>query len=243
MVFLLSFASYVSNFLNGIYEFLTETLQSIDIDNKLQFLCEYNILVSFIVFAAFFAYTLFIRKDKSYWNFRDPVNIIITIILLALYAFFADRSINLSAFGLGTVLVHPFTLIIIAKLYGPMVAAGFGAAEYIISFIQNPNDPLMFGLFFIYTLGGLIHGLILYERKTSYLRCLWARLAAVLVCNIILIPLVRAGVYTHEAPLSVFIPQTITTNIIQVPIQALLGYVSLIFVRWFRERFQYREGI
>ncbi len=239
MNYLMSVASVIKDLLNLLYSNLTQAFQSIHLDERLAFLCKYHLVICLLFFLAFSVYTVFFYKKQSFVNFENPVKLVITILLLFMYYFLADKSINLSSFGLGLITVHPFLLIIVAKLYGPWPAASFGAVEYLLSRIGSSDGPPMFAIFFIYAIGGMIHGLILYERKTAFWRCLLARLVTVVLCNVFLLALVRAGTYTHTDPLSVFIPQTITTNILQIPIQAILGYISLLLIKKLRQYFEF----
>lgn len=239
MEYIMAFASTINSFLSYIYSSLTLFFKSINLDGILAPFCKYNLLISFLIFAALTVYFVFFDKKQSLRNFEDPKNLIITLCFLPIYVVLSNRNLNLSSFGLGTITVHPFLLIIIAKLYGPVFTGAFGAAEYLLFYVKNPNDPLMFSLFFIYAIGGFLHGWIIYDYKTSFWRCILARLVTVVLCNVILIPLVRAGTYTHAAPLSEFIPQTITTNILQIPIQAILGYLSLRLIKLLRRRFEF----
>ncbi len=173
-------------------------------------------------------------------NYVDPKNLVIMLCLLGLYYFLADKSVNLSEVGLGTITINPFLLMVVAKLYGAIPTAVFGAAEYFIyATFVNHDDPLMFALFFIYAIGGLIHGYLLYNHKTAFWRCLVTRIITVILCNIFLISFVRAGTYTNIEVLSTFIPQTITSNILQVPVQAIVGYISLRLIKLLKANFEF----
>ncbi len=239
MKYLVAAGFGISDFLNYVYSSLTIFFQGIQLDKYLSFFCEYNLLVSVFVFLLFATYFVFFDKMKTYHNLTLPKNLSILLCLLFLYYFLSNKSVNLSALGLGTITINPFLLMVVAKLYGAIPTAVFGAAEYFIMCIKNSNDPLMFSLFFIYAVGGMIHGWILYEHKTSFWRCLLARVITAILCNIILIPFVRAGTYTHAEALSVFIPQTITSNILQVPIQSFVGYIALRLIKLLRKKFDF----
>lgn len=232
-------ASYINIMLNGLYSSLTTFFQSIHLDDKLEFFCTNHLLVCSVLFSLMLVYFIFFDKTKSYMSFTNPVNIVVVLIFIPIYSFISTKNISLDFLGLDAVTIHSFILIIIAKLYGPLMAGAFGGLEYILSFISNPNTPLMFSMFFIYSIGGLIHGWVLYEKKTSFWRCFLARFLTVLLCNIFLISFARAGTYTHQEALSVFIPKTITSNIIQLPIQAVIGYISLLLLRELRKKFDF----
>lgn len=239
MNYLLSFATSLKTALDTLYATLTVFLQNINLDEKLQFFCEYHLVVSFTVFALMLVYFIFYDKKQSYLNFTYPKNIIIFLLFFPIYYLTASKNINLEALGLGSVAIHSFILVVLGKLYGPIMTGAFGGAEYIISYIISPGSPLMISMFFIYAIGGFVQGWILYEYKTSFWRCFLARFLAVILCNVILISFVRAGIYTHLVPLSVFIPQTIVTNIIQLPIQSVIGYIALLILKKLRKKFDF----
>lgn len=239
MKYLLMLGSSINEFLGSIYATLTEFFQTINLDSHLAVFCEYNILVCFIAFALILPYFIFFDKEQTAYNFANPKNIVIMLFLFGVYYLLENRPVNLSAIGLGTITINPFLLIIVAKLYGAIPAAAFGVAEYFLACITSPNDPLMFGLFFIYAIGGLIHGFFLYNHRTSFWRCLVSRIVTVVFCNIILLSFVRAGTYAQLELLSIFIPQTITSNILQIPIQAFVGYVFLRLIKILRKRFDF----
>lgn len=244
MNLLLSLAVGVRKFLDAVYNSSTAALQKMNIDSHLAIFCKYHLLICIIIFAAMLIYFIKYDKTQSYYNFIDPKNYCISIVLMGVYVFLSSRGINLKSFGLGTVLIQPIILIIIAKLYGPLFAGGFSTLGYIFSFLWlmrggGSATPFMIGLLFAYAIGGMIHGWILYEHKTSFWRCLVARLVGVFLCNIILIPLVRIGVYTHSEPLSVFIPKTLVTNMLQIPFQAVIGYLALRGIKILRGKFEF----
>lgn len=244
MNLLLSAAVAVRKFLDAVYNSLTYILQKINIDSHLAIFCKYHLLICIIIFAALLVYFIKYDKKQSFVNFIDPKNFCIAIVLMAAYTFLSSRGINLKNFGLGTVLIQPVILIIIAKLYGPLFAGAFSTLGYILSYLWlmrggGSATPFMIGLLFVYAIGGMIHGWILYEHKTSFWRCLVARIAGVVLCNIILIPLVRIGVYTHSEPLSVFIPKTLATNMLQIPFQAIIGYAVLRGIKILRGKFEF----
>lgn len=239
MNFLIELALPLKNMLDSLYAVLTAYFQNINLDDKLAFFCTNHLLVSSIIFILLLVYFIFFDKSKSYLSFTEPVNIVVVLIFIPIYTFLADRNINLDQLGLGSISIHSFILIVLGKLYGPLMTAAFGALEYILSYIASPNNPLMFSMLFIYAIGGLLHGWILYEKKTSFWRCFLSRFITILLCNIFLISFVRAGIYTHLVPISVFIPQTITSNIIQLPIQAVIGYISLLMLREIRKKLEF----
>ncbi len=239
MEYLAIIGEAINNFLNNIYSILTEYFQSINLDGIMAGFCKYHLVVSMVVFLLILTYFIFFDEDKTYLNLMIPKNIVILLVVFGLFYAVSDKSVNLSVIGLGTITVTPVLLMAVGKLYGAIPAAVFGAAEYFVISAKDQSAPLMTALFFIYAIGGLIHGWLLYKEHTAFWRCLVARVFTVILCNILLIPLVRASFYAHAEPLSVFIPQTITTNVLQIPIQATLGYFVLYIIKKLREQFDF----
>lgn len=233
---LVSLFDPINSALGVMYESLVSFFQYIKLDDALSFFCKYHLLICALIFVLMLIYFCAFDKSRSYMSFTEPWNIIIVLCFIPVYMFFSERNMDLSLFKLGTVSIHSFILIIIAKLYGPIMTATFGGLEYILSYINNPNSPLMMSLFFVYAIGGLIHGWILYEKRTAFWRCLVARILAVFLCNVILIAFVRAGVYGD--PISMTIPAALATNIIQIPIQSLIGYIALLLLRFIRQKME-----
>ena len=235
--FLLKIFDPFNEFLGVIYKGMIAFFQDIKLDDTLAFFCKYHLLICSLIFVIMLIYFCVYDKSKSYSSFKEPWNIIIVLAFIPVYMFFSERNLDFSIVGLGSIPIHSFILIVIAKLYGPLMTAAFGGLEYILSYIANPNSPLMISLFFVYAIGGMIHGWILYEKKTAFWRCLVARVLAVVLCNALLISFVRAGVYGD--PISTTIPATLTTNIIQVPIQTVIGYISLLILRFIRKKLEF----
>ncbi len=239
MHYFVTLGTNINTSLNNIYAALTVFFQSINIDERLAFFCRYHLLISILVFLPMLAYFVFFDKKATYRNFILPKNLVIMLVFFGIYCFMSDKTVSLSYIGLGTITINPIILLVVAKLYGAIPAAVFGVAEYFYMCVETQDDPLMISLFFIYAIGGMLHGWILYEQKSSFWRCLLARVVTVILCNIILIPLVRASFFSHSAPISVFIPQTITSNILQIPIQTIVSYVALQLIKILRRNFDF----
>ncbi len=229
----------INDFLGSIYENLILYFQHIKLDDALAFFCKYHLLICSLIFFLMLVYFCTFDKSKSYLSFREPWNIIIVLVFIPIYMTLSEKNMNLSTVGLGTVPIHSFILLIIAYLYGPLMTAAFGGLEYILSYINNPNSPLMISLFFVYAIGGLIHGWILYEKKISLWRCALVRFLSILLCNVILICFVRAGVYGD--PISITIPSALTSGIIQLPIQTVIGYVALHITQYLVENLNFKR--
>lgn len=241
MNFISNIRTSVEEFLNQFFAILTSFFQSINLDENLEFLCTYNLLVCSIIFIALLVYFIFFDKTKSYYEFAEPMNIVVLLICIPIYSTLSEKSVSLEFLGLGSIPIHSFILIVLAKYYGPLITAAFAGFEYILTYISTP-DNFMFSVLFIYSIGGLIHGWLLYEKKASFWRCLLARFLTILLCNIMLLSFVRAGEYSHNSMLSYFIPNSIVSGLIQLPLQAVLGYFALLAVKFVRVKLELTRG-
>jgi len=74
-------------------------------------------------------------------------------------------------------------------------------------------------------ISGMLYGWIIYAHRTTYTRCLWAKMLVNVVCNIVLVPLIITETVTTEMVDSITL--TIVSNICLAPLQALLIYIAL----------------
>ncbi|MBE7012443.1 MAG: hypothetical protein E7415_07205 [Ruminococcaceae bacterium] len=229
----------VEQFINDALTSLSNFFQDINLDNTLSFFCKYHLLICALVFIGFVIYFVAFDKKRSYLEFTEHVNIAVFVVCIPLYSFLSDKSISLDFIGLISVPVHSFILIVLAKYYGPLFTGAFGGLEYLLTYLNSSGTPLMFSVFFVYAIGGFIHGLILYEQKTAFWRCLLARFGAILLCNVILLSFVQSG--TLKMPLNLFLSDAILSGLIQLPVQAVIGYVSLLLVKPIKERLEFQR--
>ena len=190
-----------------------------------------NISLVILVFAALLFYMVFIRQHSVLNKLRDPSNYFAAGALLIIYAFFTETPIKI-----GPELSLNFGLVVMplaAKLFGPIIAGAFGIIQYATSFVMHQGEAFNLSAMLVAGIGGMLYGWIIYARRTRYIRCLWAKLVVNVVCNIILVPMVQGGATATE--IVSFITQSIVTNVIMAPIQALLIFVALLIMKKIRE--------
>ena len=216
----------ISRMLSDIEGFVTPVTQQLY--PVLRYLSRINIWVVSVVFAAMLGYLLFIRHHHIMKKLKRSVNYFSAGALLLIYVLVSETPIRVGP--VVNVNVGLIVMPLAAKLFGPVLAGGFGIIQYITSF--SISSMLVAGI------SGMIYGRIIYMRKTTYLRCLWAKVLVNVVCNIILVPMFNAEVLTNE--MMTVIVRNISMNILLAPVQALMIFVSLIIMKKIRKGI--REG-
>lgn len=190
-----------------------------------------NIPVVILVFGLILFYLVFKRKHTIREKLGDPKNYYFLGAMLLIYVFLADNPIRLGptfsiSFGL---VVMP----IVAKKLGPLVAGAFGIIQYAAMFILHSGEAFSITNLLIAAISGMIYGRILYVRPTTYLRCLWAKFAVNMLCNVMLVPMVTVD--TMSAELADYITNTIVSNIMLAPIQAVAIFLAIIALKKIKE--------
>ncbi len=190
-----------------------------------------NIYIVSAIFVGLLAYMLFVRKHTVLNKLTNPRNYFAAGVLLLVYAFFTVAPLRLGPemslnFGL---VVMPMA----AKIFGPVLTGAFGILQYATSFVMHTGESFNLSAMLVAAISGIIYGWFIYMRKTSYLRCLWAKLTVNVVCNVLLVPFVTGNVMSEQLVDS--ITQNIVNNIILAPVQALAIFVALIILRKIRE--------
>jgi len=189
----------------------------------LKFISYINIELVVCVFAALIFYMFFVRHHHVKRKLRKPKNYFIAVLLLVIYAVFTELPIKIGPefsvnFGL---VVMP----IAAKLFGPILAGAFGIIQYATSFIMHTGEEFNLSAMLVAGISGMLYGWIIYAHRTTYTRCLWAKMLVNVVCNIVLVPLIITETVTTEMVDSITL--TIVSNICLAPLQALLIYIAL----------------
>jgi len=96
-------------------------------------------------------------------------------------------------------------------------------------FILHSGEAFSITNLLIAAISGMLYGWILYVRPTTYFRVLWAKFAVNMLCNVILVPMLTANVMSTE--LADFITNTIVSNIMLAPIQAVVIYASIMALK------------
>ncbi len=190
-----------------------------------------NIYLVVLAFGAMLFYLLYVRKHSILPKLTRSTNYFAAGALLLLYALLTEAPLVLNSdfklnFGL---IVMPMA----AKLFGPVLSGAFGILQYATSFVMHSGEAFHLSSMLVAGLSGMIYGRIIYMRRTTYLRCLVAKLIVNVVCNIILVPMVYGDTMTTE--MANGISQSIITNVFLAPVQALAIYCALLIMKKFRK--------
>lgn len=190
-----------------------------------------NIYIVAAILIGLLAYMIIIRKHTVVNKLTNPRNYFAAGALLLIYAFLAEAPLKMGPdmslnFGL---VVMPMA----AKLFGPVLAGAFGVLQYATSFVMHSGEAFNLSAMLVAAISGILYGWFIYMYKTSYLRCLWAKLTVNVLCNVILVPFVTGDVMSEQLVDS--ITQNIVNNIVLAPLQALAIFVALLILRKVRE--------
>ena len=108
---------------------------------------------------------------------------------------------------------------IVECLFGPVAGCLFGGALDILKYALKPTGPFFFGFTFNVMLAGIIYGSILYRKPVSIKRIVAAELLIKILINCIL------NTLWISMPLRVF------KNVIMLPIDSLILYFALTYVK------------
>lgn len=108
-------------------------------------------------------------------------------------------------------------------LFGPVTGGIFGGMLDILKYIVKPTGEFFPGFTFNAILAGVIFGLITYKRPLSLVRVFAAKLAVILVCNVLLSTLWLSMLYGNA--FMAILPMRLLKNMIMWPIDSLLFYM------------------
>lgn len=197
----------------------------------MRLLSSVNIYLVSAVFLLLLFYLTAVKKHRVINKLKNPRNYILMGVLLFVYAVLNSRP-----FRIGTNYELNFSIIaapIAAKLMGPIVAGIFGIFQYITAFLLHQGETFSASTMILAGISGLIYAMIIYDRRTKYLRCLWAKLTVNIVCNILLVPMVTTD--TMTSMLADSITTRMLSNIFLAPFQALIIWLALLGVRKLRK--------
>lgn len=200
----------------------------------LRYISSINIWIVSVIFVAFLCYLLFIRHHHVMRKLGRPTNYFVAGVLLIIYIFVSESPITIGPYV--SVNVGLVVMPLAAKLFGPVLSGAFGIILYSASFIMHQGEAFSVSSMLVAAISGMIYGRIIYLRKTTYLRCCWAKLLVNVVCNILLVPMFNAETLTHEV--LIVIVRNISINILLVPIQAFMIFVSLKIMKIVRKGIQ-----
>ncbi len=183
-----------------------------------------NLFLVIALFVGLLCYLVFVRKHGIKKKLADNRTYIFAGVMLAIYAFLTETPVKL-----GPYINFNFALFVMpvfAKKMGPLMACAFGILQYGVSFVMHSGEAFNFTTLLLAGISGMLYGRFLYARKTTYLRCLWTKFIVNMVCNVIFVPMLVGDNLTAE--LANAITHNIVSNIVLVPLQALLIYATLV---------------
>lgn len=181
---------------------------------------------TYLVAAVFLLLILYMklrRKHSIIKKLKQPSNYIIVGAMLIAYVFLSVHKIELGPYislDIGVVIMP-----IIAKTMGPLVAAIFGIFQYAGLFLFYDGMQFSITSMLLAGISGILYAWFIYDKRTRYLRCLWAKLTVNIVCNILLVSVVTTDVMTTEVAQAYV--HRIISNIFLVPVQALIIFIAL----------------
>lgn len=218
-----NFDNLMDTYKGGIKDFLSPFKFILDIFSN------FWISLGFIsaVFILLLLYCIIIRKDKFKVHLKRPDVLAICSLMVALNIVLGYFTIQFSSYlriGFGFM-----TQPIIAMFFGPLVACVTGIIQDIISLILKPTGPYNPIYSLSVGISALMYGIMLYKKTPSFSRVLLSKLLVILLGNIIfnsiaLAPTVGSGL------IGIF-PSRLLKNILVLPIQTLIVYLVLKFVK------------
>lgn len=107
-------------------------------------------------------------------------------------------------------------------LFGPVAGGVYGGVLDVLKYIAKPTGPFFPGFSLNAMLAGVLFGSIMYRRPLTLRRVLAAKLAVVLVCNVLLNTLWLSMLYGKA--FTVLLPLRLFKNLIMWPVDSLLFF-------------------
>lgn len=118
---------------------------------------------------------------------------------------------------------------IVECLFGPVAGCLFGGALDVLKYMLKPSGPFFFGFTFNVMLAGIIYGSILYKKPVTVKRIVTAEFLIKLLVNCILNTLWISMLYGKG--FFALLPLRIVKNAIMLPIDSVILYFSLTYVK------------
>lgn len=159
--------------------------------------------------------------------YRDSYRELKNVRTLTTAAMFGAVSVILGYF---TIVAGPYLKIgfsstanvLVYYLFGPVTGGCFGGMLDILKYIAKPTGAFFPGYTLIAILGGVIYGTILYQKPLTLKRVFMAKLAGILICNVILNTWCIS--ITSGETMMYLLPARALKNLIQWPVDSFLFY-------------------
>ncbi len=190
-----------------------------------------NPWISFLLIAGIFVillgYCIIRKQGPLKEQLKKPKVLTVCALLIALNIVLGYFTIRFSAYlrvGFGF-LTQP----IIGMLFGPVVCCVTGIFQDFISLILNPTGAYIPTYGLSVGISGIFHGLMLYRKPVRFWRVSLDAVLVVLIGNILLNSIALAP--TVASGFVGILPSRILKNLLLLPIQAVLNYLVLKFVK------------
>lgn len=179
-----------------------------------------------VIFLAFVAYVVFIKKHNILNKFTKTKNYIWYAGFLVLYLLLSGLKYDFG-YGLG-VNAGRVVLPVAAKFFGPVVGGIFGMLFYGISCLENGGGFSILSIL-IAAVSGIIYGIIFYRKKTRYTRCLGCKIFVGIFCNSFMSVIAMCDPAVTD--LAEMIVNSTVASVIMSPISALGIYLAFRLIR------------
>lgn len=184
-----------------------------------------------VIFAVFLGICI-LRHGRAFSKqMKQPRTLTMASLLIALNIVLGYFSIWFSAYlrvGFGFV-----TQPIVATLFGPLVCCMTGMIQDILSYLLNPVGGYIPTYTLCVGISGMIYGLLLYRKPISFWRVLVAKTLVLVFSNILLNSIALAP--TVGSGFVGILPARIIKNLLLLPIQTVVAYLVLKFVKRSRQ--------
>ena len=190
-----------------------------------------NPWVSFSLIAVVFLFIFVIcilRYGKDFHRvFQNPRTLAITALLVSVNIVLGYHTIRFSdslRIGFGFV-----TQPIVAMFFGPLVCCITGIMQDVISLMLQPTGAYIPAYSLSVGISGMFYGMVLYQKKPTILRVLSVELLVIVVGNVLLNSIALAP--TVGSGFVGILPARIIKNILVFPIQSIVVYLILSFMK------------
>lgn len=171
-----------------------------------------------VIFLAFVAYVVFIKKHNILNKFTKTKNYIWYAGFLVLYLLLSGLKYDFG-YGLG---------VNAGRVVLPVVGGIFGMLFYGISCLENGGGFSILSIL-IAAVSGIIYGIIFYRKKTRYTRCLGCKIFVGVFCNSFMSVIAMCDPAVTD--LAEMIVNSTVASVIMSPISALGIYLAFRLIR------------
>ena len=188
------------------------------------------------VFVLLMAYLIFVRKHTVKKKLCNKKNYIFIFVMLALYVVLSVLSSFNTYIDINLNIV---AITMVAKQLGPVISGVFGLLQYFAALIVTDVNISVASML-VAGISGMIYAIFIYDKKTSYINCLKAKLMVNIVCNIILVPATAPA--DALGTVSSGMLNRIVSNIFLAPVQALIMFAGLVLLKKYKKNLEQKDN-